>query len=49
VVRIDAEKNLLLVKGAVPGANGGLLSIEKARRAEKVRVRQETQRSSKKK
>lgn len=49
VVRIDAEKNLLLVKGAVPGANGGVLSIEKARRAEKVRVRQETQRSSKKK
>ena len=49
VVRIDAEKNLLLVKGAVPGANGGLLSIEKARRAEKTRVRQETQRSSKKK
>ncbi len=49
VVRIDAEKNILLVKGAVPGANGGLLSIEKARRSEKVRVRQETQRSSKKK
>jgi large subunit ribosomal protein L3 len=49
VVRIDAEKNIILVKGAVPGANGGLLSIEKARRAEKVRVRQETQRSSKKK
>lgn len=49
VVRIDAEKNIILVKGAVPGANGGLISIEKARRAEKVRVRQETQRSSKKK
>lgn len=49
VVRIDAEKNILLVKGAVPGANGGLLSIEKARRSEKTRIRQETQRSSKKK
>lgn len=49
VVRIDAEKNLLLIKGAVPGANGGLVSIEKARRAEKVKIRQETQRSSKKK
>jgi large subunit ribosomal protein L3 len=49
VVRIDAEKNILLVKGAVPGANGGLLSIDKPRRAEKVRVRQETSRSSKKK
>lgn len=27
VVRIDKEKNLLLVKGAVPGPNGGLLRI----------------------
>lgn len=49
VVRIDAEKNILLIKGAVPGANGGLVSIEKARRTEKIKVRQETQRSSKKK
>jgi len=23
VVRVDAERNLLLVKGAVPGARGG--------------------------
>lgn len=30
VVRVDAEKNLLLVKGAVPGANGGLVIIRKA-------------------
>lgn len=29
VVRADAEKNLLLVKGAVPGANGGLVVITK--------------------
>jgi len=29
VVRVDVEKNLLLVKGAVPGANGGLLTISK--------------------
>ena len=29
VVRADPERNLLLVKGAVPGANGGLLVIEK--------------------
>lgn len=31
VVRTDPERNLLLVKGAVPGANGGLLIIEKVR------------------
>jgi large subunit ribosomal protein L3 len=31
VVQTDPERNLLLVKGAVPGANGGLLVIEKAR------------------
>lgn len=30
VVQADPERNLLLVKGAVPGANGGLLAIEKA-------------------
>lgn len=30
VVGIDADKNVLLVKGAVPGAKGGLLSISKA-------------------
>ena len=30
VVGIDADKNVLLVRGAVPGANGGLLSITKA-------------------
>jgi large subunit ribosomal protein L3 len=31
VIRADPERNLLLVKGAVPGANGGLLVIEKVR------------------
>ena len=29
VVEIDAVRNLLIVKGAIPGANGGLLKIEK--------------------
>jgi ribosomal protein L3 len=29
-VEVDAGKNLLLVHGAVPGARGGLLLIEKA-------------------
>ncbi|HHV28258.1 50S ribosomal protein L3 [Acetivibrio mesophilus] len=28
VVKVDAERNLLLVKGAVPGAKGGLLIIK---------------------
>ncbi len=31
VVQADPERNLLLLKGAVPGANGGLVVIEKAR------------------
>jgi large subunit ribosomal protein L3 len=29
VVQSDPERNLLLVKGSVPGANGGLLTIKK--------------------
>jgi len=31
VVKIDAEQNLLIVKGAVPGAKGALLTIRVAR------------------
>lgn len=27
IVRVDPEKNLLLIKGAVPGANGGLVTV----------------------
>ena len=30
VVRIDAERNLLLVKGSVPGPNGGYLMIRRS-------------------
>jgi len=30
VVRVETEKNLVLIKGAVPGANGGLVIIRKA-------------------
>lgn len=33
VVRVDAERNLLLIKGAVPGPNGGLLVIRNAVKA----------------
>lgn len=49
VVRIELDQDLVLVRGAVPGANGALVEITKARRSEKVRVRQEQARSSKKK
>ncbi|MFN2484908.1 MAG: 50S ribosomal protein L3 [Candidatus Limnocylindria bacterium] len=31
VVRVDTERNLLLVKGAVPGARNGLLLVRKAK------------------
>lgn len=33
VVRIDAERNLLLVKGAIPGANGGNVIVKPAVKA----------------
>ena len=29
IVRVDPEKNLLLIKGAVPGSNGGLITVSK--------------------
>ena len=32
VVRVDAERNLILIKGAVPGKSGALLSITPAKR-----------------
>ena len=31
VVRVDAERNLMLIKGAVPGKPGALLSITSAK------------------
>jgi len=36
VVQIDAERNLLAVKGAVPGAKNGLLFVRRARKEKKV-------------
>ncbi len=30
IVKIDAERNLLLIDGSVPGANGGLVVVNKA-------------------
>jgi large subunit ribosomal protein L3 len=35
VVRVDAERNLVLVKGAVPGAKGGQVVIRPAVKARK--------------
>jgi large subunit ribosomal protein L3 len=32
VVRVDPDKNLLLIKGAVPGANGGLVLVRRFER-----------------
>ena len=38
VLRVDAENNLLLVEGAVPGGPGGYVTIRKAIAAKPVRV-----------
>ena len=35
VVRVDSEKSLVLIKGAIPGPNGGLVMIRKAVKAGK--------------
>ena len=40
VVRVDAENNLLLLRGAVPGADDGYLIIRKAVAAKRVAVPQ---------
>ncbi|MBM3779405.1 MAG: 50S ribosomal protein L3 [Acidimicrobiia bacterium] len=41
VVRVDAENNLLLVEGAVPGARGGYVTIRKSVAPRPVRIAQE--------
>ncbi len=35
VVRVDAERNLILIKGAVPGPRGGVVSLKKTVKASK--------------
>ncbi len=35
VVRVDADRNLLLIRGAVPGARGGLLTVKDSEKAVK--------------
>jgi large subunit ribosomal protein L3 len=32
VIEVDAEENVLVVKGAVPGPNGGYVVVRRARR-----------------
>jgi large subunit ribosomal protein L3 len=49
VVQVDTERNLLLVRGAVPGANGGLVIITKAHHIEKEKKRPENVKASNKK
>jgi large subunit ribosomal protein L3 len=36
IVRIDAERNLLLIRGAVPGSRGGDVMVRPAVRARRV-------------
>jgi large subunit ribosomal protein L3 len=36
IVRVDAERNLLLIKGAVPGAPGGDIVVSPATKAKKA-------------
>ena len=30
IVQVDAERNLLMIKGAIPGANGSLVMVRDA-------------------
>ena len=39
VIKLDPEQNLMLVKGPVPGPNGGLLFIREAKRLYKPKAR----------
>lgn len=36
VIQVDASRNLIAIKGAVPGANGGLLKITQSRKSRNV-------------
>jgi large subunit ribosomal protein L3 len=37
VARVDTENNLLMIRGAVPGANGSVVVVQKAARQRKVK------------
>jgi large subunit ribosomal protein L3 len=47
VVQVDQERNLLAIKGTVPGAKGGLLFVRKARKEKKVVKAQPTAKKGK--
>jgi len=47
VVSVDLERNLLAVKGAVPGATGGIVFVRKARKEKKVPKQQPTAKKGK--
>jgi large subunit ribosomal protein L3 len=36
VVKVDADENLLLVRGAVPGPNGAYIVIRRSKKARKA-------------
>jgi large subunit ribosomal protein L3 len=48
IVQADPERNLLVVSGSVPGANGGLLLIRKGQEQIALAARQAVQRAEKK-
>ncbi len=39
VARVDAENNLLMIRGAVPGANGSVVVVQKASKIEKKKMK----------
>jgi large subunit ribosomal protein L3 len=43
VVRVMPEQNLVLVRGAVPGANGGLVMIRKSVKTTKAQQQKVTE------
>ena len=47
VLRIDAERQLLLVKGSVPGANGGDVVVRPAAKFYKPKVKQAPKQAAK--
>jgi large subunit ribosomal protein L3 len=42
VVRVMPEQNLVLVRGAVPGANGGLVMVRKSVKTTKIQQQKTT-------
>jgi len=39
VVRVDAEKNLIFLRGSVPGPNGGLVEVRKTIKRSRKKVK----------